>query len=299
MPPSHPQASRREQMLVSPEWLATRLHQPGLQVIDCSAQLVLQPVGASRVESGWPAYLAAHIPGAHYLNMAVDLADPAGAYPYTFPSDAQIAAVLGGLGIAADDQIVLYGHGYLGSVTRVWYVLHTAGHERVALLDGGFERWQAEGRPVSAEQPRPQPVPYTVRRRAHHLADAGQVLAALGDGRTCLINALGREQHLGTGGTHYGRPGRIPGSVNLPARAMLDPATHRLLPDEVLRALLAAAGVWASPRAISYCGGGIAASTTAFVLEMLGHPDWALYDASLLEWASRPELPMVTGEAGA
>ena len=62
MPPSQPQDSRREQMLVSPEWLATRLHQPGLQVIDCSAQLVLQPVGASRVESGWPAYLAAHIP---------------------------------------------------------------------------------------------------------------------------------------------------------------------------------------------------------------------------------------------
>lgn len=296
MPPSRPLASRRDQMLVSTDWLADRLHQPGLHVIDCSAQLVPQPVGASRVVSGWRPYCEAHIPGAHYLNMAVDLSDPAGAYPYTFPPDDQIARVLGGLGIGPDDRVVLYGQGYFGAVTRAWYVLHTAGHDRVAVLDGGFERWQAEGRPVSAERPQPQPVTYPVRRRARHLADADTVRAALGDERTCLVNALAREQHLGAGGTHYGRPGRIPGSVNLPARAMLDAATNRLLPDDALHALLAEAGAWDAPRVISYCGGGIAASTTAFVLQMLGHPDWALYDASLLEWANRPELPMVTGE---
>jgi thiosulfate/3-mercaptopyruvate sulfurtransferase len=292
---SAPPISRRDQMLVSPQWLQAHLDDPDLRIIDCSAQLIIQPVGASRVESGLPQYRQAHIPGARYLNMATDLSDPTGAYPYTFPSDAQIAGVLGTLGISDSHRVVLYGSGYLGSITRVWYVLHTAGHRSVALLDGGFERWQREGRPVSAELPAIRAETYRVRRRPEHIADAQTVLATLDDPRSCRINALSREQFSATGGTHYGRPGSIAASTSAPAREMVDPATGSLLPDDVLRAQLAAAGAWAAERAVAYCGGGIAASTTAFVLEMLGHPGWTLYDNSLLEWATRPELPMQPG----
>jgi len=136
------------------------------------------------------------------------------------------------------------------------------------------------------------PETYTVQRRAERLADAHEVLAGLADPAVCRINALSREQFAGTGGTHYGRPGRIPGSVSAPAREVFDPATGCFLSDDQLRAQLAAAGALDAPRAITYCGGGIAASVTAFVLEMLGHPDWALYDNSLLEWSTRAELPM-------
>lgn len=287
--------SRRDRMLVSPQWLHQHLSDPDLRIIDCSAQLIVQPVGASRVESGLPAYQQAHIPGARYLNMATDLSDPQGRYPYTFPSDARIAALLGGLGIGNRHRVVLYGHGYVGSVTRAWYVLHVAGHERLSVLDGGLEGWRAQGLPLTAELPAIQPETYTVRRRPRLIADAAEVLASLDDAGTCRLNALSREQFAGSGGTHYGRPGRIPGSGSVPAREMLDPATGRLLPDEALREQLARAGAWQARRAITYCGGGIAASTTAFVLEMLGHPDWALYDNSLLEWSTRPELPMHAG----
>lgn len=290
-----PAVSRRAEMLVSPQWLHEHLHDPGVRIVDCSAQLIVQPVGASKVQSGLPAWREAHIPGARYLNMATDLSDQAGAYPYTFPSDSQLAALLGALGIANHHHVVLYGHGYLGSVTRAWYVLHTAGHERLSLLDGGFERWRREGLPVTADPPAVAPEVYTVRRRARRIADAAEVLAGLADPSVCRINALSREQFAGTGGTHYGRPGSIPGSVSAPARDVVDPATGCFLPDETLRRQLTDAGALDAPRAIAYCGGGIAASVTAFVLEMLGHPDWTLYDNSLLEWSTRPELPMQPG----
>lgn len=287
-----PARSRRDDMLVTPAWLQAHLDDPELRIIDCSAQLIVQPVGASKVESGLPAWREAHIPGARYLNMATDLSDPEGRYPYTFPSDARIAALMGALGIGNRHRVVLYGHGYPGSVTRAWYVLHTAGHERLALLDGGFERWRREGRPVTSAVPAIVPETYTVRRRARRIADADEVLASLADPSVCRINALSREQFAGSGGTHYGRPGRIPDSVSAPAREVFDAHSGCLLADDQLRAQLADAGALDAARAITYCGGGIAASVTAFVLEMLGHPDWALYDNSLLEWSTRAELPM-------
>ena len=288
-------ASRRAQMLVSPQWLHQHLDDPDIRIIDCSAQLHPQPVGASRVESGLPAWERAHIPGARYLNMASDLSDPSGRYAYTFPPQAQIDALMGALGIANHHHLVLYGHGYFGSVTRVWYVMHAAGHARISILDGGLERWQREGFPVTSEAPRITPTVYRSERRERLIADAEAVLASLADGASCRINALSQEQFMGTGGAHYGRPGRIPASGSAPARSMLD-AQGCLLPDDQLRAQLAAAGAWQASSVICYCGGGIAASTTAFVLEMLGHPDWRLYDNSLLEWSTRAELPMQSGE---
>jgi thiosulfate/3-mercaptopyruvate sulfurtransferase len=108
------------------------------------------------------------------------------------------------------------------------------------------------------------------------------------------LNALLSEQHTGSGGNSYGRPGRIKGSVNLPAAHLLDLATNEFLPAAELRKRFEAVGAFGK-RAITYCGGGIAASADAFALVMLGHPDVKLYDASLSEWAIDPNLPMETG----
>jgi thiosulfate/3-mercaptopyruvate sulfurtransferase len=110
-----------------------------------------------------------------------------------------------------------------------------------------------------------------------------------------VLNALTDEQHRGTGGVHYGRPGRIAGTGNVPARDLVDPHTHAYLPLEQLRAKFAAAGALDARRVVTYCGGGIAASSDAFVLALLGRDDVAVYDASLSEWAADPALPMETG----
>ena len=288
--------SRRERMLVSGEWLEKHRGDDDLRIIDCSAQLIFQPVGPSRVESGLAAYRAQHIPGARYLNMATDLSDPSGAYAFTMPGDDQIESVLGGLGISKHHSIVLYGSGYVGSVTRIWYVLRAAGHTNIALLDGGFERWLAEGRPVTSETVACTPTRYQVSRQVDLRSEVTDVQAAIEDPATALINALSRDQFLGRAGTHYGRPGRIPSSHCAPAREMFEADGRSFRPDGELRQMLSDAGLRPDQRIISYCGGGIAATVTAFVLEMLGHDRWSVYDDSLNEWATRSELPMVTGE---
>jgi thiosulfate/3-mercaptopyruvate sulfurtransferase len=121
------------------------------------------------------------------------------------------------------------------------------------------------------------------------------VLAGLGARATCVLNALTEEQHRGTGGVHYGRPGRIAGSVNVAARSLVDPKTHAYLPTDALREHFKASGALDSGRVITYCGGGIAASSDAFVLALLGHERVSVYDASLSEWAGDASLPMETG----
>jgi thiosulfate/3-mercaptopyruvate sulfurtransferase len=127
------------------------------------------------------------------------------------------------------------------------------------------------------------------------MTDKAGVLAALGAPGACVLNALTAEQHQGTGGVAYGRPGRIAGSVNVPARDLVDPATHAYLPAEALREKFAKSGALDAGRVVAYCGGGIAASSDAFVLTLLGHDGVAVYDASLSEWARDPSLPMDRG----
>jgi thiosulfate/3-mercaptopyruvate sulfurtransferase len=126
------------------------------------------------------------------------------------------------------------------------------------------------------------------------MVDKNAVKAAIGNGAICTLNALAPAQHTGSGGNSYGRPGRIAGSVNLPAAHLLDPATNAFLPADELRRRFESVGAMDRP-VIAYCGGGIAASADALVLVMLGHPDVKIYDASLSEWAKDPTLPMEVG----
>jgi thiosulfate/3-mercaptopyruvate sulfurtransferase len=126
------------------------------------------------------------------------------------------------------------------------------------------------------------------------MAGKGEVKAAIGDGAICTLNALSADQHKGSGGNAYGRPGRIAGSANLPAAQLLDPATNTFLPADEIRQKFAAVGAL-DREVIVYCGGGIAASADAFALTMLGHTKVKIYDASLSEWAKDETLPMETG----
>ena len=282
-------------LLVDPAWLRARLDDPGVRILECTTHLHPQPVGPSRIVSGLPEFEQGHIPGARYVNMATDMSDPEGRYPYTLPRPALIEARLQALGIGQDDHVVLYARAGVMSAARVWYVLHALGHTAVSILDGGFERWVREGGAVVAGPDEPASgsvAGYRARPRAGRLADLEAVRAAIGDPQVRVVNALSREQHLGIGGAHYGRPGCIPGSVNIPARELVSAETGRFLPRDALAARFEAEGVLAAPRAIVYCGGGVAASVNAFVLELLGHPGWALYDNSLLEWSTLPDTPM-------
>ncbi len=279
-------------MLVEPDWLAEQLEAPDVRVLECTTYMFPQPVGPSRIESGRPDYEAAHIPGAQYVHMCDDLSDPDGVFPYTLPQPEQFERLMRRLGIHESHHVVLYGRGSVLPVARAWYVFRAMGHGRLSVLNGGFETWQRDGYPVSSEQPAFPPSTYRARPEPRRVADMAEVEKSLYEPDCLLVNALAPEQFQGTGGAHYGRPGRIPGSVNVPARDLVDPDTMRFHDPERIREMLQASGATDARRVITYCGGGIAAAVTAFALELSGHPDWALYDNSLLEWSAIPEAPM-------
>jgi len=283
-------------LLVDPDWLAPRLDDPRLHVIDTTVWLLPRPVGPSAIRSGWPAFNRAHVPGAAYLHMVNDLSDPDGDWAFMLRPPAALAAHLGRLGIAAGDTIVVYGDGTPSATTRAWWVLCVAGAQDVRILDGGLKRWVAEGHPVAAGDDRTAtPCEFAGTPRLDLVAGLDDVLAARTDPAVALINALAPAQFDGSGGSHYGRPGRIPGSLSLPAQHLIDPDTGLYRPLDDLARAAAAVGADRYRHLITYCGGGIAASTVHFALEMLGYTDLSLYDASLNEWANRPDLPMQTG----
>jgi thiosulfate/3-mercaptopyruvate sulfurtransferase len=281
-------------LLVDPAWLEAHLNDPGIRIIDCTVKLVPQPVGPSRVESGRAKWEAGHIPGAAYLHMTEDLSAPRGNMPYNLPSPEHMTAVLSKIGVNQDTTVVLYGTTYPPAITRAWWVLRASGVKDVRVLDGGWHRWLSEGRPTTTDVPSFAAGSFIAQPMPELVADRDAVKAAMADSSALVVNALSPDQFRGAGGSHYGRPGRIPGSVNLPTMNLIDPETRRYRSFEELEQMFTAQGVFARERVIAYCGGGIAASSTVFVLEMLGHPSPALYDQSLLEWANDPDLPMAS-----
>ena len=282
-------------LLVDTDWLQAHLDDPQLRILDCTTWMTPQPVGPSRITSGRPDWAQEHIPGADHVCMVEDLSDPDGRFPYTLPTDDRIEALLSRLGIGNAHRVVLYGAAQPMVVTRAWWVLTALGHDRVSILDGGLQRWKEEGRPVTSLHTPRAPATFRAHRRPAMIADAERVAQAMADAPGSLVNALSPEQFAGTGGAHYGRPGRIPGSVNVPARELVDPQTLRWKPLAELRERFGELRL-DDPQApvITYCGGGIAASVTFFALALLGHRNVALYDNSLLEWSADPTRPMQT-----
>jgi thiosulfate/3-mercaptopyruvate sulfurtransferase len=281
--------------LVDTEWLQHHLHDPDVVVLDCTTHLVPDPVVTYHVVPGRADFEKGHIPGAQFVDLQADLSDPDHEFRFMLPASDAFAAAMSRLGVGDGTRVVLYSTANIWWATRVWWLLRVFGHDNAAVLDGGFQTWMREARPVEEGSGTARPSAwFSARPPLKLMADRTDVLASLGDGGVCILNALQAAQHEGTGGNSYGRSGHIAGSVNLPAAHLLDPETNRFLPAEVLRERFDKVGAMDRP-VITYCGGGIAASADALALVMLGHKNVRLYDASLTEWAKDPSLPMATG----
>lgn len=286
------------EFLVETDWLQNHLGDANLRVLDCTVHLIPNAGGVGYVaKPGIEDFEKGHIPGAGFIDLQADLSAPHPTLRFMLPSAEAFAAAMGRLGVGDDSRVVIYSTTTPQWASRVWWMLRNYGFDNAAVLNGGFKKWAAEGRPVETGAAKPcPPAKFTVRADRHLMVGKEAVLAALGDAAVCTINALSREQHTGTGGTVYGRVGRIAKTVNVPAAALLDPQTGAYLPAAQLRAKFDAVGAFDKSRVITYCGGGIAASSDALVLTMLGHPDVRLYDASMSEWSNDASLPMETGE---
>jgi thiosulfate/3-mercaptopyruvate sulfurtransferase len=281
--------------LIDTESLERRLGDPELRVFDCTTHLIPDPKTTYQVVPGRADFEKGHIPGAQFIDVQGDVSDNDHRLRFMLPSAEAFAAAMSRLGVGEQTRVVLYSTANPWWATRVWWLLRVFGFDDAAVLDGGWQKWSREGRPVETGPARQRPPGhFVVREQRPLMVGKEEVLQAIGDGEVCTMNALLPEQHAGTGGNSYGRPGRIKGSVNLPAAHLIDPATNAFLPAGELRRKFEATGAF-DKAVITYCGGGIAASADAFALVMLGHPAVRLYDASMSEWATDPSLPMETG----
>lgn len=285
--------------LIATAELADALGQPDLRVYDCTTYLEPTPAGSDDpyiAVPGLRTFQEAHIPGAAFLDLQGEFSDQATRLRFMMPTTAQLETAFGRHGLDASKRVVLYSIGSMMWATRFWWMLKSLGFDGAAVLDGGFDRWQAEGRPVETGEPRGYPpTTFTPRERPGRFVDKTTVRAAIGDPRTVTVNALSPQHHQGTAPAIYGRPGRVPGSVNVPSATLVDPETKRLVSPADALARFAAAGVTRDRQVIAYCGGGISATLDLFVLHQLGFDDLTLYDGSMGEWAKDPSLPIETG----
>jgi thiosulfate/3-mercaptopyruvate sulfurtransferase len=279
--------------LVSTDWLAAHLTDPNLRIFDSTIHLPTSP--GENVTAGRDDYARAHIPGAGFLDLLSDLSDTSSAFPFTRPPVDQLERVLSQAGIGNESRVVVYASSNVMWATRLWWLLRSAGHDRVAVLDGGFAKWCSDGHPSSAEPCGYPPSTFVAEMRESHWASKQDVQAAIGDGSICTINALPSALHTGDAEMGYARPGHIEGSENMPFHLLLDSETGEIKSAAELREHFARTGVFERERVINYCGGGIAATLNALALTLAGHPSVAVYDGSLNEWSADAELPMTTG----
>ena len=277
--------------LVSTEWLASHLNDPDLRVIDGSWYMEAEGRDA-RAE-----YEAAHIPGARFFDIDA-ISDKRSALPHMAPPVEMFISRMRAMGVGDGHQVVVYDSSDVRSAARVWWTFRLMGKTDVAVLDGGFAKWQAEGRPVEDMAPILRDRHLTVQRQAGLVRDVTQVAAAskLGDYQIVDARAPGRFVGEAPEPRPGLRSGHIPGARNLPFGRLLNADGTMKSPDD-LRAEFESAGVDLKKPVITSCGSGITAAVLSLALERIGHRNHALYDGSWTEWGSFPDLPIATGDA--
>ena len=275
--------------LVTAEWLNQNLDDPDLIVLDCTVLVERDEEGGLRSVSGRANYENGHIPTAGFADLMGDLSDGDSPLQFAVPSPERFVAVMSELGVGDDSRVVLYDSYNSAWAARVWWMLRWIGFDRAALLDGGLDAWTAAGLPLStapANRPEGQ---LTLHLRPELIADSDEVLDSIEDDSVELIDAL-PEAHYRGDMSLYDRPGHIPSASNVPASSLVDD-TGRYRSGEELATLFESDR---GSRTITYCGGGIAASSNAFIMTRLGYTDVAVYTASLQEWAANPSNPLET-----
>ena len=278
--------------LVGAEWLKKHINDPDLVVLDCTVVTVPDaddPRGLKNV-SGRPEYELGHIPNAGYADLKTELCITHDPVEFDLLSPEQFCAVMGRLGVGDDSRVVLYDANYTGWAARVWWMLRWVGFDHAAILDGGLSAWTSTGNALSLEPVTRAVNTLTCKPRPELIADRNEVLASINVESVVLIDTLPEPYYRGEMSI-YPRPGHITGAVNIDGLSLLDKKGHLLSQDT----LAAMHEFDRNARIITYCGGGIVASTDAFVLTRLGYNNVAVYMASLEEWTADLDNPMEMG----
>ena len=275
--------------LVSTAWLAAHRSDPDLRVIDASWYL---PDAGRDAKAE---YKAAHSPGARFFDID-EITDSRSNLPHMAPPPEKFVSRMRAMGIGDGHQVVVYDGSGLFSAARVWWTFRLMGKTDVAVLDGGFPKWQAEGREVEDMPPVLRDRHITVSRQHALVKDVTQVAHAAKLGEAEIIDARSAARFKGEAPEPRPglRAGHIPGSKNVPYASLLNP-DGTMKPVADLRAVFEAAGVNLSKPAITSCGSGVTAAILSLALERMGHKNHALYDGSWAEWGMYEDLAVEKG----
>lgn len=268
------QTNDKSELLVTTDWLAAHLDDLDIRVVD------------TRKGDG---YETAHIPGA--------VRYPAPTTPFLkengrVPSAERFAALMSEIGIGDEDLVVAYDDGNNLFAARLWWALNYYGHRRVKLVDGGWDLWLSEGRPVTNAHPSSRPARFSPKLDDHCIAEWETVRAAIGNPACGILDVRSDKEWTGADPMGTKRGGHIPGALHLEWRETIGQANKRFKPPSVLRQMFAQAGLSPDKEVITYCQGGIRAAHTAFALRLAGYNQVRNYERSWYEWGNREDLPI-------
>ena len=284
--------SSTDDPLVTSDWLAARLDDPKVKIIDASSKLPgVLPLPSQD-------YLAGHIPGAVFFDVNA-IADPNDPRPHMFPDAAQFARDVAALGISSGDTVVAYDSGSWTAAPRAWWMFLSFGHSNVKVLDGGLKKWLREGRPTHAGKVEPKPGKFRATLDPSYVRNQQQLLSNLETKAEQVVDARARPRFEGTVAEPWPgrRSGRIPDSRNVPYNELFDAGTGAMKPLEDLRQAFKGAGVDLTRPIVTTCGSGVSALVLTLALYRLGVRGSALYDGSWAEWGLPDGPPIATGPA--
>jgi thiosulfate/3-mercaptopyruvate sulfurtransferase len=278
--------------LVTTDWLAARLDDAKVKVVDASFKLPgVLPLPKDD-------YLAAHIPGAVFFDVDA-VSDHSNPLPHMFPTAEQFGRDVGALGIGNGDTVVVYDSGGWVAGPRAWWMFLSYGHDDVRVLDGGLKKWRAEGRPVESGPVTPKQATFKASFDERRVRSIKQMVANIASQAEQVIDARAAERFEGRAAEPRPglRAGHIPNSRNVPYNLLFDAATGTMKPLSGLRAAFTTAGVTLDAPIVTSCGSGVSAAVLTLALYRLGMENPALYDGSWSEWGAAGGPPIATGPA--